>query len=360
MEPITARMRQLVESLCSSRCAGRAAGSVEGREARAQIITVLADAGVTPAGEGAGWEQAIPIHGGANVIGRVAAKGAADARAILVGAHYDHLGWIRPGAEAWWGADDNAAAVAILVEVARALAAAPPEGGPGTRQVLICAFDGEEAPHFLTEGMGSEHFARHPLVPLDRIDLMIALDLCGHALGSSETPAVVRDSLLVLGGETSEGTAALIDGLAPEPGLFPRRSGINLLPPLSDYHPFREREVPFLFLTGGRWRHYHEPTDTPDRLDYPRMAATARWLERLVRAAAARPGETRFLPDGSDDSATVRTLRALVAPLVGHWRHAGITLARIDALAAQANRPLSMLQFTELRTLAAIVESALA
>ena len=40
--------------------------------------------------------------------------------------------------------------------------------------------------------------------------------------------------------------------------------GAEAVPPLSDYAPFWRRRVPFLFLTGGRWRHYHTPEDTPD------------------------------------------------------------------------------------------------
>src|SRR5258706_4950733 len=137
--------------------------------------------------------------------------------------------------------------------------------------------------------MGSQRFVEDPPLPLDQIDLMVCLDLCGHALGK---PEVARD-LFVLGAETSEGTAALVDGIRVE-GLNIRRAGINLLPPLSDYHAFRERGVPFLFLTGGRWRHYHTPEDTPEKLDYAKIAATARWLEQPLRAAAAPPPPPPF------------------------------------------------------------------
>ncbi len=344
MDSAEERLRALVEALCSRETAGRATGTAEGRAARAVIARAFGEIGVGTV------EQAV-ADGGANLYGRVGAG----ERAILVGAHYDHLG--RAGGETWWGADDNAAAVAIVAEVARGLAASPPPG----RAVWLVAFDAEEPPAFLTDGMGSETFAREPPLPLDRVDLMVALDLCGHAVGGPDTPAAVRDSLFLFGAERSDGSAALAEATTVD-GLRVRRAGINLLPPLSDYHAFERRGVPFLFATGGRWRHYHEPTDTPDRLDYRRIAATARWLERLVRAAAARPSPVRYLPDGRDDAATVATLRALLAALPGPDARALLRRADAlaDALAAAPAPRLTMPQFGELRTLLAVVESLLA
>ena len=81
-------------------------------------------------------------------------------QAVLYSAHYDHLG--THGGKTFHGADDNAAAVAELVDLGRALAPRPPEG----RHVLLVAFDGEEPPHFLSDTMGSAHFCRYPTVPL--------------------------------------------------------------------------------------------------------------------------------------------------------------------------------------------------
>ena len=109
---------------------------------------------------------------------------------MLVGAHYDHLG--KHGSDTFYGADDNAAAVAILVEVGRALATRPPEG----RSVLLAAFDCEEPPHFCSEAMGSAHFVAHPTIPLQEIDLMVCMDLVGHAVGSERAPAEVRQTRL--------------------------------------------------------------------------------------------------------------------------------------------------------------------
>src|SRR6185312_15224427 len=144
----------------------------------------------------------------------------------------------KSGREVYWGADDNAAAVAILVEVAKGLA----RRRPGGRGVILAAFDGEEPPYFLTGKMGSEHFANHPTVPLDRIDLMIAMDLVGHAFGGEGLPGEVRSTLFALGAERSAGTLDHVERLARvEPGVLVRPADAEIIPPLSDYAPFWSR-----------------------------------------------------------------------------------------------------------------------
>ncbi|MCI0672645.1 MAG: M28 family peptidase, partial [Myxococcaceae bacterium] len=281
-------------------------------------------AGLTPE------EQGVPGCDGANLLATL--PGARE-RWVLVGAHYDHVGQV--GGRTYWGADDNAAAVAILLEVARRLAAHPPQG----RGVLLAAFDGEEPPYFLTPAMGSEHWARHPTVPLRQVDLMVCMDLVGHALGPPGVPPEVARSLFALGAEHSEGTSTLVDRLAlTEPGLTVRRVDAEVLPPMSDYWAFWGRQVPFLFLTCGRWRHYHTPEDTPDKLDLPKVAATARWLERLVREACARPEpEVRFLPEGRDDAGTLRSLADLTRPLAPLSPAAAQALRTAEALLQQCD-----------------------
>jgi Zn-dependent M28 family amino/carboxypeptidase len=242
-------------------------------------------------------EQRIDV--GANVLAAV--PGSTD-RWVMVAAHYDHLG--KDGKDIYRGADDNAAAVAILIDVARALAREKLKRG-----VIFAAFDAEEPPHFLQNTMGSQEWVRRPTVPLDRLDLMICMDLVGHALGRPDTPEEVRQTLFALGAERSGGTSAHVDALARAvPGVVVRRADAEIIPPLSDYQPFWREKIPFLFLSCAHGRHYHTPQDTPDRLDWAKMEATARWLERFVRETCARP-EPRlvWIPDARDDASTLRT-----------------------------------------------------
>ena len=309
-------MRALVEALCSVECAGRAAGSAGGRRARDLVAAAFEEAGLRVE------QQPVPGCDGTNLLARVRGDGP---RWVLVGAHYDHLG--THGSKVFHGADDNAAAVAVLVEVGRALAARPPRG----RSVLLAAFDGEEPPHFMSEAMGSARFCAEPLVPLAEIDLMVAMDLVGHAVGPPGLPDAVRTTLFALGAERSEGTGALVESVAV-PGLVVRRADADVIPPLSDHWPFWRASVPFMLLTCGRWAHYHAVTDTPDRLDWEKIAATAKWLEALVRAACARPEPRVRFTNARDDASTLRSMISVLGELGAVSELASVALMQAEAL----------------------------
>jgi Zn-dependent M28 family amino/carboxypeptidase len=313
-------MKELVEALCSDRCAGRAAGTPGGGVARALVESAFAAAGCSPI------LQPVAGCGGANVLARL--PGDLD-RWVLVAAHYDHEG--TRGRDVYRGADDNAAAVAILVDVARALKQDPPRG----RGVILAAFDAEELPHFGTESMGSQYFVDHPLVPLDTIDMMVCMDLVGHALGPVGLPEEVRQTVFALGAERSDGTSGHVDALAREtPGVVVRRVDAEAIPPLSDYYAFWEEGKPFLFLSCGRSAVYHTPQDTVDKLDFAKMQATARWLERFVRETCAR-SEPRVegRPHRRDDLSTLRTLADLAGALEGSLPMASVARESARALA---------------------------
>ena len=58
---------------------------------------------------------------------------------------------------------------------------------------------------------------------------------------------------------------------------------------VGDHHVFRENGVPYLFLTCATWQHYHRPTDTPDKLNYKKAEAIARYLARLTMQISGNP-----------------------------------------------------------------------
>lgn len=295
-----------------------------------------------------------PIEVGANVLASL--PGRTD-RWVIVAAHYDHLG--AQGRDVYRGADDNAAAVAILVEVARALAKERLQRG-----VLFAAFDAEEPPHFLQNTMGSQEWVRRPTLPLDRVDLMICMDLVGHALGPPGTPEDVRQTLFALGAERSAGTSAHVDALARAvPGLVVRRADAEIIPPLSDYEAFWAKEIPFLFLSCAHGRHYHTPQDTPAWLDWAKMEATARWLERFVRETCARP-EPRisWIQGARDDAGSLRTLIDLGTSLAKVLPQAKEQVAFATRLlaACDAEGRLPQSRRADLQALAMILEQGLA
>jgi hypothetical protein len=188
------RIRALVAALCSPRCAGRRPATPQGEAARAVVVEALRDAGLDP------FEQPVVGCGGANVLAKI--EGSVE-RYVVVGAHFDHLG--RDGNGVYWGADDNAAAVAALVELA-ASCALERDG----RGVIVAAFDGEEPPFFATAAMGSQAFLANPPVPREAIDFMVCMDLVGHRVGTDELPDEVGLSLFALGAEKSRGTHELV------------------------------------------------------------------------------------------------------------------------------------------------------
>lgn len=334
-----------MEALCSDECAGRAPGTPGGLAARRIVMDAFRDAGLTP------QEQKIQV--GANVLATV--PGTTD-RWILVAAHYDHLG--KDGRDIYRGADDNAAAVAILIEVARALAR---EKLP--RGVIFAAFDAEEPPHFLQNTMGSQEWVRRPTVPLDRVDLMICMDLVGHAFGPPGTPEDVRRTLFALGAERSIGTSAHVDALSRAvPGVVVRRADAEIIPPLSDYGAFWQKPIPFLFLSCAHGRPYHTPQDTPDWLDWAKMEATARWLERFVRETCARPEPRLAWQEARDDASSLRTLIDIGRSLADVLPAAveGLALASALLAACDRNGRLPDARRPQLQTLARMLEEGLA
>lgn len=337
-------MRPLIEALCSRECAGRRPGTPGGERARALVLEALRGAGLDP------HEQAVPGCGGANVLARI--RGDLD-RHIVVGAHFDHLG--EYGDQVFHGADDNAGAVGVLVEVAREVA-----NEHDGRGVIIAAFDGEEPPHFLGDGMGSREFVR---TNRDPIDFMICMDLVGHRVGPGTAPDEVGHSLFALGAERSLGTVELVSSLKrSEPGVIVRPADAEIVPPMSDYEAFWQQRIPFLFLTAGRSRDYHTPRDTPDKLDYRKLAATVRWLTGLVRRTRRR--DPIAFVEAPLDLGTLEELREVIAALGATPEGnevAAMALAHVDGLRAECDRhgnlPLS--RRGEVPLLVSMIESYL-
>jgi Zn-dependent M28 family amino/carboxypeptidase len=179
------------------------------------------------------------------------------------------------------GADDNATGVAMLLEVAEAFALANQKP---RRTVAFVAFDLEEG------GLvGSTHFVNHPPVPIRQVRAFLVADMLGRSMGN-----VMDEYVFVLGSETSPRLRKVVEEMKPEKGLAVGRLGADLIDTRSDYGPFRDRKVPFLFFSSGQHPDYHKPTDTPDKIDYEkvrRISCLMRdTLKRLASDETARRG----------------------------------------------------------------------
>ena len=196
---------------------------------------------------------------------------------VLIGAHYD-------SAIPAPSADDNAAAVAIALGAAELLLATPAE-----RTVLIAIFDAEEPPYYHGPSMGSTRFYEDQRAG-QAISAAVIMDLVGHDVpepiqgGSQLIPALPK-LLFVTGAESHPALSCIVDEAAGHVEHPPTIAALNeYVGDVSDHHVFRLNDVPYLFLSCGRWQHYHAPTDTPDKLNYDKMARIREYLVHVVRA----------------------------------------------------------------------------
>ena len=213
-----------------------------------------------------------------NVVGILPGRDPALAgEAVVLGAHYDHLGLT--GGAIYPGADDNASGTAVVVGLARAFAAA----GGLDRTLVFVLFGAEEI------GLvGSGHYVRHPTVPLARTVAMINFDMVGRL-----HDATVRVSGVDSGGSLRE----VASRAASEIGVSADLRGSPFGP--SDHSRFYTAGTPVLFFHTGSHPDYHRPGDTADKIDAAGMARIAalggRIAERLatgdrpVYATVARP-----------------------------------------------------------------------
>jgi hypothetical protein len=219
-----------------------------------------------------------------NVLAELEGDGPHADETIVIGAHYDHLGYGGFGSLAPQaghvihpGADDNASGTAALLEVARRLAdRAKVKKFP--RRFLFMSFTGEE------RGLlGSARYIRDPLIPLDKTIAMLNMDMVGR----------MKDNKLTVGGiDTATEFAPLMTRLDQPYGfkIIPELGGFGP----SDHASFFGKKIPVLFFFTGLHADYHRPTDTADKLDVPDMRRVADLVTDVAVALAEAPEKPHF------------------------------------------------------------------
>ena len=193
---------------------------------------------------------------------------------VVIGGHRDHIGQIAKysrdperGMVTRPGADDNASGTAAILEVARRLAANPPQ-----RSVLFVHFDAEEMGL-----MGSHKFVKESPIPLDSVVVMINLDMVGR---------LRKDELTVDLPPNGEGFLGLIDSLATARRLHLFVTGE--FASRSDHGPFEAAMVPAFALFTGLHGDYHTAMDLPVRVNTNGVLRVADLVEQLARLARPR------------------------------------------------------------------------
>jgi hypothetical protein len=280
-----------VRYLADDALQGRMAGTAAERCAGDYIAAEFRRLGLRPGGDGGTFFQSLPLASainphapggtGRNVVALLAGADAARAgEAVVIGAHYDHLGHggsfsMAPGDSSIHnGADDNASGTAVLLDLARRLSRGPRPA----RTVVFVAFTGEE------EGLlGSSAYAAHPTVPLERTRAMLNLDMVGR-LGAGP--------LIVYGVDTAEEWKAMVEGAATAAGVTVRGGGDGF--GASDQTSFYVRGVPVLHFFTNVHADYHRPSDDWEKIDAAGLGRVAAVVERLARDVAGRPGALTF------------------------------------------------------------------
>ncbi|WP_437186432.1 M28 family peptidase [Planctomicrobium sp. SH668] len=272
--PLTgeAAIRAHISYLASPELKGRAGRSKQ--LARDYIIREFVRSGVRPFFNGE-WIQPVPgqvgLDGELGPVGEniggcvIGTDPVLKDEWIIINAHYDHLGVL--GGEVHPGADDNASGTSMLLEVARTIAARPLK-----RSVAFVAFDFEE-----TLLWGSRWFIGHTPVDLQQIKLSITADMIGRSLGGMDLPTV-----FLLGAEHSSLIRETIEKTQVPDGLELAQLGTDMIGTRSDYGPFRDQQIPFLFFSTGEHPDYHRPSDTPDKIDYAKTTRIILLITELV------------------------------------------------------------------------------
>jgi hypothetical protein len=220
-----------------------------------------------------------------NVVGVLPGSDPARAReAVVIGAHYDHVGLggrlsVTPdrAGEIHNGADDNASGTAAIIEIARAAAA---ERSRFPRTLIFVAFAGEE------RGLlGSAHYVSSPQVPVENTIAMLNLDMVGRANGSVDVsgldsaPSIEADLKTAI---KASGASLKIKREGPGAGR-------------SDDYNFLVRRIPAINFFTGFHNDYHRPGDDWQKIDTAGTSQVASLALELAAALANRTTRPEFV-----------------------------------------------------------------
>ena len=294
---IISKMTEEVTYLASDKLEGRATGTASEELAARYIASKFKEYGVSPKGEDDYFQyfeaklkenphsQKIKKEiTGINVVGYIDNH---EKETIIIGAHYDHLGYGEFGSlydgekEIHNGADDNASGVSIMVNLAKSLR------GITDYNYLFIAFSGEEHGLF-----GSSYYAKNPTINLDEARFMINFDMVGR-LNQERTLAI-----------NGVGTSNQWRDLVNEANRFDLKlkmteSGIGP----SDHTSFYLQNIPAIHFFTGQHEDYHKPSDDIEKINFYGMHTIYEYVQEIIIKSVAIK-EFSFQETKSDTSIT--------------------------------------------------------
>lgn len=186
---------------------------------------------------------------------------------IIIGAHYDHLGYGAEGSlfrgesqEIHNGADDNASGVAVLLNLAEKL-----KTKNTGNNYLFMAFSGEEMGL-----LGSNYFTKNPTIDLSKANYMINMDMVGRLKQDS--------TLAVYGVGTSPILKQVVKANNSKFNIIEKESGVGP----SDHTSFYNSDIPVLHFFTGQHEDYHKPGDDTDKLNYEGMETISAYIFEII------------------------------------------------------------------------------
>jgi hypothetical protein len=190
---------------------------------------------------------------------------------IIVGAHYDHLGYgedgnsmIRGGeASIHNGADDNASGTSAMIELAFQL-----KGNKAKHyNYLFIGFSAEEL------GLnGSKYFVENPTISLNSVNYMINMDMVGRMNDSTKT--------ITIGGYGTSPSWQNMIASVKKKSFNVKLDSSGTGP--SDHTSFYRKDIPVLFFFTGLHTDYHKPSDDADKINYVGMAQIVRFIQEMI------------------------------------------------------------------------------
>ena len=210
---------------------------------------------------------------GHNIVGYID-NGAATT--IIIGAHYDHLGYGEDHNSLFTGttpqihngADDNASGTAAMIELGKMLK----ESKLKKSNYLFIAFSGEELGLF-----GSKYYTDHPTIDLTKVNYMVNLDMVGRLNDSTHG--------LTIGGY---GTSPAWAGLVSEKDKFFTIKFDSSGTGPSDHTSFYRKDIPVLFFFTGVHSDYHKPSDDADKINYNGELQIVKYIYNIIDASSKK------------------------------------------------------------------------
>jgi Tol biopolymer transport system component len=243
-----------------------------------------------------------------NVVGRIAATHKTSNVSVIIGAHYDHLGYggrdsLAPDKhEVHPGADDNGSGTATVLEIARSLSA---QRDSLRHDVIIAFFSAEEA-----GVLGSSALVAQKPAWLGSATAMLNLDMVGRLRGNT---------LQVLGSDSAREWPELVSKVCEADHVQCKIGGDGYGP--SDHMSFYTAGIPVLFFFTGAHSDYHKPSDIAALLNDGGMAQVAEIVAGVARATETLTFQKSTAPQGAGDArsfnASLGTIPDYAGPPMG-------------------------------------------